>query len=489
MQSLTVETQKLERQDIPTSIVWLFSLIVVILSICYFRIQQDDSYIFYTYARNIAEGNGYVFNIGNRFNGTTSALYTLLLASAYRAFGFVPGMTLPVIGHLIGGICLWVTAFFGARALQRRGFSTAAIVFPFWFLSNPYLRNGAGMESYLTLALIVLAVSAYQEDRWHLTSACCALAVLSRPDSILLAALLLTHYGLTRRRLPSATSFLLFGIIVLPWYLFSYFYFGEVLPSTIATKVGQTQSGLWGEGSVFLHGLLKQMAWPHREALPLSVLCIASIAVIVRNWRRSRSSTFANILLVWTALYLATYILINPPDYPWYYTPLALGMALLLALGSEAVLRKRHATQAIALAFVLAAIALLLPIQTRRKEYPNNLVRYRAASDWLNAHASNNASVGADEIGVLGYFYRQGSIVDGLGLVTPGVAAHVKRKDFDWYVHQYHPDYLMFHQPAWPGFEDMVREPWFIQQYYSAAAIENRGGDLTIFKRRGGEIK
>lgn len=42
----------------------------------------DDAYITYRYTRNILAGNGFVFNPGERELGTTTPLYTLLLAAA-----------------------------------------------------------------------------------------------------------------------------------------------------------------------------------------------------------------------------------------------------------------------------------------------------------------------------------------------------------------------------------------------------------------------
>src|SRR3990170_6336850 len=41
----------------------------------------DDAYITFRYARNLLAGNGFVFNPGERVLGTTTPLYTLLLAA------------------------------------------------------------------------------------------------------------------------------------------------------------------------------------------------------------------------------------------------------------------------------------------------------------------------------------------------------------------------------------------------------------------------
>ena len=53
------------------------TLLVLIITCCDWNVEMDDAYIYYTYARNIATGHGYVFNPGERILGTTSPLYNL----------------------------------------------------------------------------------------------------------------------------------------------------------------------------------------------------------------------------------------------------------------------------------------------------------------------------------------------------------------------------------------------------------------------------
>jgi hypothetical protein len=50
----------------------------------------DDPYITYRYARNIATGQGFVYNPGERVLSTTTPLFTLLLAGLFPS-----GVTCP----------------------------------------------------------------------------------------------------------------------------------------------------------------------------------------------------------------------------------------------------------------------------------------------------------------------------------------------------------------------------------------------------------
>ena len=84
----------------------LIGLFVIIISFSYWKVQQDDAYIFYTYAKNIMEGNGYVLNIGDKLNATTSPLYTVLLALLSLIFR-AAGLSIPVAAHFIGAVSLF----------------------------------------------------------------------------------------------------------------------------------------------------------------------------------------------------------------------------------------------------------------------------------------------------------------------------------------------------------------------------------------------
>ncbi|MCB0187901.1 MAG: hypothetical protein KDE31_26715, partial [Caldilineaceae bacterium] len=44
------------------------------------QLDVDDAFITYRYAENLATGQGFVYNAGERLLGTSTPLYTLLLA-------------------------------------------------------------------------------------------------------------------------------------------------------------------------------------------------------------------------------------------------------------------------------------------------------------------------------------------------------------------------------------------------------------------------
>lgn len=62
------------------------------------RFVQDDAFISFRYARNLAEGNGLVWNLGERVEGYTNFLWTVAMAIPYYlncdpvSFSFFVGM-------------------------------------------------------------------------------------------------------------------------------------------------------------------------------------------------------------------------------------------------------------------------------------------------------------------------------------------------------------------------------------------------------------
>src|SRR6185437_4110074 len=56
----------------------------------------DDSFISFRYARNLAHGNGLVWNVGERVEGYTNFLWTVIAAGAIRA-GLHPGQAALVL--------------------------------------------------------------------------------------------------------------------------------------------------------------------------------------------------------------------------------------------------------------------------------------------------------------------------------------------------------------------------------------------------------
>ncbi|HSB97151.1 MAG TPA: hypothetical protein VLC91_11920, partial [Spongiibacteraceae bacterium] len=211
-------------------------------------LQMDDAFISYRYAQNWVAGHGLVFNVGERVEGYTNFLWVLLIA-----LGMKLGFSAPIFGHWLcvvtGALLLFANYLYCAVLLPRSARLLAALA-PLLLLSlNTFvLWTSSGLEQGFFAALVVLALWASTVGRHWTACGFCCLATLTRPEGVLVAALLLNMPWL-RAALRSSTykwretftallPALCFGIFVGLFTLFRWFYYGDVVPNTFYAKVG-----------------------------------------------------------------------------------------------------------------------------------------------------------------------------------------------------------------------------------------------------------
>jgi arabinofuranosyltransferase len=445
----------------------LFAPVAAIVAFCYWRVQQDDAYIFYSYARNLISGNGYVFNAGEQVNGTTSPLYTLLLA----LFGLPLPDTLlldalPLIGHVIGALSLFAAAWAAVEIYQNeRGVS---FFFPVLLLLNPLLYHGAGMESYLVIALVLWTFATYLRGNMTLTAIFAALAFLARPDTALATAVVGISFLWRVRRLPPWQAIIAGLVVVAPWLIFSQLYFGELIPLTLSAKMAQTNTGYWGTGLIFLKGIFSTVVWSHLLlGLVWGILFLASLLFLIARDRQRLLSHPSILILSWNLLYLVVYgLIINPPAYPWYYIPLAVGMSLVIALAIASLWAVSKWTWAVGSLAVAGVVALSLTVGYIAWRSDNDkYLNYQAVAQWLNEHANPGDRVASVEIGVLRYYYERGPIIDALGLVDPAIAESITRQEYGWYIQELKPEWILVNNPPRRILEDATKTEWFQSLY------------------------
>ena len=463
----------------------LTAISVFIISLCYSNVKQDDAYIFFTYAKNISEGNGYVFNSGEKINATTSPLYTLLVTS----LNFVTGKTniekIPIIGYSIGVLSLLVLVFYCFSILEISRHKIASYIFPLLLLANPLIRNSSGMETYFALMLSILVVYYYLSNKYELATLFAGLAILARYDSFLLVLIILLHYIVSNKKFPPYRTFLIFFSIIVPWFLFSYFYFGNFLPSTFKIKIYQQTLGYWGKGLLFIKGFVTAVP----GGIPVFVLALfifsAALVYIFFNNREIIKENYFRIILFWTILYFIIYgFILNPPPYPWYYTIFCIPFGLVLSIAIESILKNVSARYHFILILFLFWCGLILPIRTYLEPVTPKYSAYYKTAKYLNSIAPENSSVAIDEIGILGFYYEKGRIIDLLGLVNPQAINFLKDKNYLGMIDYYKPDYLVIDYPRRPLYENFVGDRDFANKYSRISIISGSGKSVEIFQKK-----
>jgi arabinofuranosyltransferase len=432
-------------------ILLLISFFTFILFFALQKNKQDDAYIFYTYAQNIAEGNGYVFNEGEKINGTSSPIYTLLVAFVYLFIkGISAGADVPLAGELITALGIWLSAYALYMIFMLLRKERLALLAPLFFLTNPLLRNGAGMEIFLMLALLLWGLYFFLSDKINLSAFLLALTSLTRGDTLIFIAVLLLWYIYKNKKFIPLSALLIYVLITSSWFLFSWYYFGELLPTTIAIKMNQGATGYFGTGFIFIKGFSRIFPGGAPFAFTFISLAVLSLAFLLKRDRKIFSNPAYVILLSWLAVHFIVYaFVLNTPPYPWYYVPYVIFFALLFSAAADEIYLMVNRRRIILLIPVIVFITgIILPVKMIFSPYNSKYRLYTVAADWLNKNVEEGSSVLVDEIGIIGYHYNKGRIIDVFGLINPEAAVKLQEGDPNWAIKHYKPDYVLSDYPA-----------------------------------------
>ena len=158
----------------------------------------DDAWIHLHFARNLAAGAGFSYNPGTPVAGSTAPLWTLVLGTG----AFVATASL-AMAKAIGVVATVATALVIRRASLAWGacadVALVAAIALVWM--GPVVWGAlSGMEVSLAALLVAAALLAHARDHTFATAACAALAVLARPEALLLVPFLVAARPLTLRR-------------------------------------------------------------------------------------------------------------------------------------------------------------------------------------------------------------------------------------------------------------------------------------------------
>lgn len=364
----------------------------------------DDPYILMRYARNLVHGHGWTLAPDETTpNIATSTGYVLVLAALARA-----GLTLPAATTVAFAAGVVATAWFTlASRPDARGVVTVGLI-----VSSPQLIAVRGMETWLLLGLVSASCWALQSDRQRTAGSLVVAAFLIRPDAALLVATLTGWHRFARGRWPRAFVVIaVVGISLAALTVVTTVGF----PTTLAAKRAQGGAPWWPRFGEDLGTVVAgaPVWWS---------LAIAGLA-LNRTWRDQPA--------LWCAAgFAVAYMLLGVASYPWYYAIPTFGVATAAGTGLGRVSPRG--------ALVLAATA-ALSVPT---SLPPQRLEMATAGRWLREVAPPGSTLGASEIGIVGW-YSDLSMRSYLGLLDPGRAEVLGTPRMTDWVHEDRPDYLL----------------------------------------------
>jgi hypothetical protein len=492
---------------------WLFVAALCLLALAVRALAGprtiDDAYITFRYARNLAQGLGFVYNPGQQVLGTTTPLYTLTMALAYLT-GL---LDLPLVALTINALADAATVallyalgrhFSGSRLL-------AAALGLAWALSPMSVTFAVGgMETSVVIFFLVASFAAYTAGHSRLSAAAMALAVLTRPDALIAALLLFADMALRPlltqrhapwperlRRLPWTEAAIFLGLLA-PWLLFATAYFGSPLPQSIQAKVRAYHLDQFSALIRFLqhyatpffeHEVLGRF-WP-AVGLPLYLALY-----LVGGLRLLRRSGRALPMFLYPLLYAAVFAAANPlifrwylaPPLPFYFLGILVGLHGLL-LGLARRLGGERLTAGAGLLVILLVLPLSLNAYTLHPDHGPDRpapemawfkleLLYQQAAELVRPHLQPGDTIAAGDIGAVGW-YSGAPILDTVGLISPEAASYYPLDPSALVItYAIAPDLIRDRQPEYLiTLEVYVRKTllpaaWFQEEYEILTKIE-----------------
>jgi hypothetical protein len=415
----------------------------------------DDAWIHQTYARNFIEERSWSFIPGVPSAGSTSPLWTFLIA-----IGILMKIEHRFWTYLIGFGLLMILGWISSRWFILRvdgkkswGWLIGVIVVLEWHL---IWASVSGME---TLAFAALCVAIfYLLDRSVLKPFILGLligvGIWIRPGAItlLFPSLFVIIVARKMGRMKATLGLVLgLSLILFPYTLFNSLITGSIWPNTFYAKQAEymilTQSPLLTR---FAGQLMQPMVGVGILLVP-GILYGVLYAVQKSNWSRLAG-------LMWVFIYLGMYAIRLPVTYQHgrYAIPT---IPVILILGLEGISRwvnlnsplaKTRISSRLWVGSVLTTLLIFVFIGAQRYSTDVAIIETEmvATARWIGDNTENDALVAAHDIGALGYFAHR-DIVDLAGLISPEVIPFIRDESaIAAYLDDRGADYLMTF-PAW----------------------------------------
>lgn len=224
------------------------------------RIILDDALISFRYAENLVNGQGLVYNAGERVEGYTNFLWTLIMS-----LPFYLDLEPVKFSFLVSMLCFVASLILTYRIMMLILENTGKSIIGLVLLGTNYTFSSyatSGLEtqfqtSLLTACVYVVMICVKKGD-WDqhslaLLSILMAAAILTRLDSSIICMLAgsVAMYGIVTQRVDSRESAFKIGVLILPalivvsaWLAWKYSYYGELLPNTFYSRTFSLRRGL-----------------------------------------------------------------------------------------------------------------------------------------------------------------------------------------------------------------------------------------------------
>lgn len=219
------------------------ALVLFTIIITAFAWQSDDAYHAYAMSKNLVEGNGFVYNVGERSNSSSCPLFTLIVALGYLVFRnmFLVSLLICIIfsasafSILVHDFCknkkqIIAVFLMSIASVSFMSYTTAGLEnCLLFFLAALFLKKYLNTQTYNAKELFYMAILI-------------SLIAMTRMDAVLMFVPMVVYLYLAKRNRVSFIKCCFIAVAgLMPfiiWELFSLFYFGFFVPNTAFVKLG-----------------------------------------------------------------------------------------------------------------------------------------------------------------------------------------------------------------------------------------------------------
>jgi tetratricopeptide (TPR) repeat protein len=448
----------------------------------HFLFIQDDAFITFRYIKNLVAGNGLVWNTGERVEGYTTFLWTVLLAlPAKLGMDLVPASQ--NAGLLVGLASVYllyrISGDLAPKMPRPFGFMLIA---PALLAANSAVAYWAisGMETALFMFLTLLAIRLYLKERkrpgpFAYAPLVFVLLSYTRPEGMFLFGLTAIHFSAELYRARETAGFqrvkrfavwaALYLIPTCVFMIWRLMYYGYLFPNTFYAKTGFSEEYLLAGLDYFWVFAQKYLFWGSLLVLPLIVL-----------FRRVNTSDMLYLVFI-VLSYTAYTIMVGGdvlpafrffvPMLPLIYLFVQEALVELHRLAGEARPMLRKLVFVIPL--VLVYVTYKIPYDYVREFWVREnglVVKMTEIGKWIKANSSPNSVVAASTIGAIGY-YCDVTLVDMLGLTDETIAHHpetIEGIESGWRERHYNVTYVLSRKPDWICFSTGIKPSAFAER-------------------------
>ncbi|MDO4189619.1 MAG: hypothetical protein Q4D29_11580 [Lachnospiraceae bacterium] len=218
------------------------TLIIFILVVTALAWQSDDAYHAYAMAKNLVDGNGFVYNIGERATASSCPLFTLVVAFGYF---FIRHMFLVslLICIIFSAVAYWIIV----KDFCKDVVQIFAVKFTLLCSISFMSYTTSGLENSMLFFLAALFLKAYFKNETFNAKQMLYMAILisliamTRMDAVLMFVPMILYVYLAKREVSfvKAVGLGISGLMpFILWEFFSLFYYGFFVPNTAFVKLG-----------------------------------------------------------------------------------------------------------------------------------------------------------------------------------------------------------------------------------------------------------